>query len=172
MFSRIRFSQLRKTGMCSLAVFTGWISYLGHDFHGFLWDTLFAMWILLESSARLVRHIFFLTPSSVPRRSSSQPVYDESPLSIALCTISEASTGIGYYYCIYINISLYILRRSTRQAFKQRNMQMVLIVRLDSRLESRLRSGFVECSEVRALHGPDTAHVMQAGTHTVSNAVT
>ena len=36
---------------------------------------------------------------------------------------------------------------------------------------SRLRSGFVECSEVRALHGTDTAHIMQAGTHAVSNAV-
>jgi len=135
------------------------------------------MWIWLESPVRFVRPIFFLTLSSALRPSSSQPVYDESPLSIALCTISEASTGIGYYYCIYINISLYILRRSTRQPFEQRT-ERCLIARLHSylniflkRVGIGLRSGFMECPEVRALHGADTAHVMQAGAHAVGDSV-
>ena len=126
MFSRIRFSQLRKTCMRSLAVFTGWIHVLAVISTASSGTLRFAMWIWLESPVCLVRSIFFLTPSSDPESSSSQPVYDGSPLSIALCTISEASTGIGYYYCIYIDISLYILRRNTRQAFKQPNTQMVL----------------------------------------------
>ena len=98
-------------------------SHVGRDFHGFLQSSRFAMWIWWESSVCLVRSVFFLTPSSDNRPSSSQPVYGKSRVSIAVGTISEASTGIGYYYCIYIDISIYILRRSKQQAFPQRKKE-------------------------------------------------
>jgi hypothetical protein len=49
----------------------------------------------------------------------------QSPLSIASCTISEASTGIDYYYYIYLDISIYILRRSKRQAFQKKQLGKV-----------------------------------------------
>ena len=136
------------------------------------------MWIWLESSVCLVRSVFFLTPSSDLGPSSSQPVHEKSPVSITVCTISAASTGIGYYYCIYINISLYILRRSKRQTFET-SPRIIVFVCLVSNCPlrykkdgARLSSGFVECPEVRAFHGTDTAHVMQAGAHAVCDAVT
>jgi hypothetical protein len=78
------------------------------------------MWIWLESEGSPVRSVIFLTRSSDPETALSHPVYEESPLFTAACTISEASTGIGYYYCIYIDISIYILRRSKRQAFQRK----------------------------------------------------
>jgi hypothetical protein len=49
----------------------------------------------------------------------SQPVDAASPISIVVFPISAASTGIDCYYCIYIDICIYILRRSKRQAFQQ-----------------------------------------------------
>ena len=91
-------------------------SDVGRDFHGFLWPIASVLWIWLESKSALGRSVIFLTRSSDLELASSQPVYDESLVSITVCTISEASTGNGYYYCIYIDISLYILRRSTRQS--------------------------------------------------------
>ena len=110
--------RLRKTCSAYLAVFCSRNSNVGPDFHGFHACSSFALWIWLESQAALGCTVIFLTPSSDPKPVSSQPVNDESPVSIAVGTISEASTGICYYYCIYIDISLYILRRSTRQAFE------------------------------------------------------
>jgi len=127
------------------------------------------MWIWLESEAAQVRSVTFLTWSSDPVSPSSQPVYAESPAFMTVCTISEASTGNGYYYCIYIDISLYILRRSTQQAFIGRpesDRRTPFPVDSPSLCENergtRLGSGFVECPEVGTLHGADTAHVMQA----------
>ena len=92
--------------------------WLRHDFHVFLWSITFLLWIWLESKWALVRSVIFLTWSSDQVLPSSQPVYAESAVFIAVGTISEASTGICYYYCIYIDISLYILRRSKRQAIR------------------------------------------------------
>jgi hypothetical protein len=86
-----------------------------NDFHVFLWSITSLLWIWLESKCALVSFVIFLTWSSDQVLPSSQPVYAESAVSIAVCTISEASTGICYYYCIYIYISLSILRRSKRQ---------------------------------------------------------
>ena len=127
------------------------------------------MWIWLESEAALVRSVTFLTWSSDPVSPSSQPVYEESSVFITVCMISEASTGNGYYYCIYIDISLYILRRSTQQAFIGRpesDRRTPFSVDSPSLCENergtRLGSGFVKCSEIWALHGTDTAHVMKA----------
>lgn len=85
------------------------------DFHGFLNRVPCALWIWLESYAAHIPPGIFRTHSPDSRTVSSQIVESSSPVFIAVCTISEASTGIGYYYCIYINISLYILRRSTQQ---------------------------------------------------------
>ena len=93
--------------------------WLRHDFHAFLWSSTSVLWVWLESKWALVRSVIFLTSLSDRVSPSSQPVYDESPVSITVCTISEASTGIGYYYCIYIDLNLYILRRSKRLAFHQ-----------------------------------------------------
>lgn len=111
-FSRAGLRRLRKTRSVLSGRICRMNADLGLDFHGFLWSITSLLWIWLESEAALVGTVIFLTPSSDPKSSSSQPVNDESPVSIALCTISEVSTGIGYYYCIYIDISLYILRRS------------------------------------------------------------
>ena len=119
-FSRASFFQLRKTRTYLSGCICRLDSRPGRDFHGFLWISPFAMWIWLESSGSLVRSVFFFTPSSDLRPSSSQPVHGKSPVSIAVGTISEASTGIGYYYCIYIDICIYILRRSKRQAFHRK----------------------------------------------------
>jgi hypothetical protein len=85
-----------------------------------------------------------------------------SPISIAVCTISAACTGIDCYYCIYIDICFYILRRSKRQGFQQNAKGMGP----DS------GSDFEECPEVGTLQGVDTAHVMQARAHAISNTVT
>lgn len=133
----------------------------GRDFHGFLWNSVFSMWIWLESEATLAGPALLVTRSSDSRPVCSQPVDAVWPVFTALSTISAACTGIDYYYCIYIDIYIYILRRSKRQAFQQSRKE-----------RTRLRSGFVECPEVGALHGADTAHVMQAGAHAVGNAVT
>ena len=91
-------------------------SHVSRDFHCFLWSITFVLWNWLERLASLVSSVFFLTPSSDPWPSSSQPVYGESPVSSTVGTISEASTGNGYYYYIYIDICIYILRRIKRQA--------------------------------------------------------
>jgi hypothetical protein len=115
-FSRARFRQLRKSRSRYLAIFTVWIDVVDRDFHGFLWSITFVLWIRLERSSSLVLSAAFLTRSTDSGSASSQPVHGESPVFIAVRTISADSTGIGYYYCIYINISLYILRRSKRRA--------------------------------------------------------
>lgn len=92
----------------------------GHDFHGFLLSSRFTMWIWLESKAHLASSVTILTSSSDSGLACSQPVDSSKPLFITFCALSAPSTGIGYYYCIYIDISLYILRRSKRQAVQQR----------------------------------------------------
>ncbi len=91
-----------------------------HDFHGFLLNSGFAMWIWLESKDAHFSTVIFLTCSSDSQAASSQAVECLSPVFIAFCPLSAASTGIGYCYCIYINRSIYILRRSKRQAVQQR----------------------------------------------------
>jgi len=130
-------------------------------FHGFLRQSRFALWIWLESECRLEYAGAFRTRLSDRRTACSHPVGAPTLLSIAVCILSAASTGIDCYYCIYIDISIYILRRSKRQA-----------IWLEfNRGETDLSSGFVECPEVWALHGADAAHIMQAGAHPVSDAV-
>src|SRR6476646_3089997 len=109
------------------------------------------MWIWLESQGSLTHPAIFLTHSSDPKSASSQPVYDESPVSITVYTISEASTGIGYYCCIYIDISLYILRRSKRQAFHRKS----LVVRIAGFISNRQS---ILCEKMRG--EPDQALVL------------
>src|SRR5689334_7862107 len=77
MFSRIGLSQLRKTRTRHLAVFAGWISHVGPDFHGFLCNALFAMWIWLEAQSVLPDPSFFSHTHQIP-----------SPILHSLCTIN------------------------------------------------------------------------------------
>lgn len=87
-----------------------------HVFHGFLQQSRFTLWIWLESEYIPEQAGAFHTRLSDRRTACSHPVGAPTLLSIAVSILSAASTGIGYYYCIYINISLYIFRRSNRQA--------------------------------------------------------
>jgi hypothetical protein len=135
----------------------------GHpDFHAFLSNASFTMWIWLESDTIPGSSALLLTRISDLKPVCSQPVDAASPTSIAVCTISAACTGIDCYYCIYIDICFYILRRSKRQGFQQKAKG----------IGTRSGSVFLECPEVGALQGADTAHVMQARAHAISNAVT
>ena len=102
-----------------LPVSIGHICGARPDFHGFLWNPDFAMWIWLESEATLASSALLLTRPSDLKPVCSQPVDVASPIFIVGFTISAACTGIDCYYCIYIDICIYILRRSKRQAFQQ-----------------------------------------------------
>src|SRR6267154_1065760 len=146
-----------------LPVSIGHICGARPDFHGFLWNPDFAMWIWLESEAPLASSALLLTRPSDLKPVCSQPVDAASPIFIVGFTISAACTGIDCYYCIYIDICIYILRRSKRQAFQQSTK---------GGLESGSGSRFVERPEVRTLQGTDTAHIMQARAHAIGNAIT
>jgi hypothetical protein len=135
----------------------------GPDFHVFLRQAAFAMWISLETRVPFVWLALFPTRSTDPRLPSSQLVDTATLVFIAVSTISAACTGIDCYYCIYIDISIDILRRSKRARTGSLHI---------NKRGGRLVPGLVERSEVRALHGADAAHVMQAGAHAVGDAVT
>src|SRR5712672_895365 len=95
-----------------LPVSRGHICGVRPDFHGFLSHASFTMWIWLESEATLASSALLLTHLSDLKPVCSQPVDAASPISIVGFPISAASTGIDCYYCIYIEIYIYILRRS------------------------------------------------------------
>jgi hypothetical protein len=106
-FSREGLSRLRKTYSCSQPVFMALQMAFRRVFHGFLQQSRFALWIWLESEYILGHAGVFRTRSSDRWTACSQLVGASTLLSIAVCILSAASTGIDCYYCIYIDISIY-----------------------------------------------------------------
>src|ERR1044071_4721696 len=128
-FSATERRLLWKTHPCYLAVFTGL-------FHAWIVISTASsnlavthLWIWLESEYILEHVGIFCTYLSDPKTACSQLVEPSTPASITVGALSAASTGIDCYYCIYIDISTYILRRSKRQASREsanREGQMML----------------------------------------------